>query len=167
MKIKFYFILFFYFYFLFQPTYLFFSRNDENLFFNLQKKYSWLNNNLFYFINLNSKTYTLPETFICAVIQRESHGKIYAHSKKGARGLMQVMECHKPKHSPAWALYRPILNIALGCRYLDICRQPDMLEQLRKYNQGHNGRRENYRNWQYVYDIMFDFAENERLYAGL
>lgn len=77
-------------------------------------------------INKYSEKYNLRPEFVCAVINTESGFDKNETSKKGARGLMQIM-----KTTADWVnskepienynyenIYDPELNIHIGCRYL-------------------------------------------------
>ncbi len=81
-------------------------------------------------IESNAKIYDLDPLFVAAVINVESRFKADAESSKGAKGLMQICD-----PTAVWAsevldnetfeidhLYNPIVNIEIGCWYLDRLR---------------------------------------------
>jgi len=135
--------------------------------------YSWMNPTLYYHIRRNSIRYKVPEELICAVIQHESRGKIFAKSPVGARGVMQVMPVHAGKSHPK-ILYKVKVNVQLGTWYLSECLkkarhvkiskkdkvkqyQGIIKESCRMYNSGIARKRSVYKNWKYTERIYADY----------
>jgi soluble lytic murein transglycosylase len=97
-------------------------------------------------VNTEAPRFALPAELIEAIILTESSGLTYALSDKGARGLMQLMPATSEQLSQelkmalaAGDIYRPEINIRLGCYYLHCLLrrfQGDLLLTLAAYNTG-------------------------------
>ena len=98
------------------------------------------------YVNKYSEMYDLDPLLVLSVIKTESKFNEMAESKKGAKGLMQIMD-----DTGAWAakevgieyfmpnmLYSPEINIQLGCWYLDnlLDQFEDLSLALAAYNGG-------------------------------
>ena len=98
------------------------------------------------YVNKYSEMYDLDPLLVLSVIKTESKFNETAQSKKGAKGLMQIMD-----DTGAWAaeevgikgftpnmLYSPEINIQLGCWYLDnlLDQFEDLSLALTAYNGG-------------------------------
>ena len=91
--------------------------------------------------------YGLDLPLVLAVIEVESEGKLRAVSKKGARGLMQVMPVHARNNnlSPE-ELFDIETNLKLGCAYLrETISQLGQGGGLEAYNLGESKYRRGYR----------------------
>lgn len=121
-------------------------------------EYNWMDPEIYQAIEFNAEKYDLNPGLIAALIQRESQGDPRAVSCAGAIGLMQVMPDHLPDNPDL--LFDINVNISKGCWYLKRAKdisKGNLRECLRMYNQGIRGDRENYRNWNYVEDILRDY----------
>ena len=89
----------------------------------------------------------LDPFLVYSIIHTESHFVPYAVSRKGARGLMQVM--------PSWSkgfgispddLFDPVVNICVGTSILrdDLKRLRNLRKALAVYNSGRSHGREKY-----------------------
>lgn len=128
-----------------------------------KEKYKWINKELYIRIDKYALKRNLSTLLICALIQRESHGKQYAKSCKGAKGLMQLMPCHYKEYKNKEIVYNIDFNLNKGTGYLRYCvnlSKNKLDDALRRYNQGHNADPEEYKNWKYVEDIKTDFKDS-------
>ena len=131
-------------------------------------KYTWINIEVFKKIKYYANKHNIDPLFACAVIQRESKGKQKAISKKGARGRFQVMPSHlsESKRQMTYLLYDDDINFNLGCNYLKLCLKKskgNLIETLRMYNSGMNAKKDKYRNWSYVIDIINDYKDSLKI----
>ncbi len=93
-----------------------------------------------------SKIFLLDPNFVYAIIYAESRGLELALSKKGARGLMQIMPATANEIAQKLKiyfepedLYTPEINIKLGCCYLNTLLKRfkgDLVLTLAAYNTG-------------------------------
>ncbi len=98
------------------------------------------------YINKYSEMYDLDPLLVLSVMKTESKFNEKAESKKGAKGLMQIMD-----ETGTWAaeevgieyfrtnlLFSPEINIQLGCWYLDnlLDQFEDLSLALAAYNAG-------------------------------
>jgi soluble lytic murein transglycosylase len=101
----------------------------------------------FEYIEKYSKQYKLDFYLVSAVIKAESNFKINAKSHKDAHGLMQITEDTakwiagqmKMTDFEVQDLYKPDINIKMGCWYLDNLRQEfkgNLELMLASYNAG-------------------------------
>lgn len=99
------------------------------------------------YINEYSKKYGLPPELVCAVINAESRFNPSAVSKKGASGLMQLIEGTADWGASQIGLagydygkiHEPEINIELGCWYLSYLLNQydgDLTLALSAYNAG-------------------------------
>lgn len=143
------------------PAIFHFSNPDLRFYALLKQKYPWLDISLYCIVIDNSIMNNIDPVLICSLIHFESGGKKTALSNKGARGLMQLMACHlKGTKYTIRDLYKPSININLGCRHFAFCKslaKGNLEETLRLYNQGHNSNRDDYKNWKYVANILNDY----------
>lgn len=142
------------------PTITFIKESDLYKFHKLKLQYSWLTPDLFYIIEYESNKMLLDSKLIYAVIARESNGKnVISRMNKNKThdyGYMQINSCHVEK-GKEFELLNPHINIIKGVSYLRFCMllsNGDIREAIRKYNQGHNGLKKNYKNWKYVDTIQ-------------
>lgn len=121
--------------------------------------YGWMDYEMFEGIEKYSRKYKFRPPLIAALINRESDGSRTAVSSSGAVGSMQLMPCHSPGDPDK--RYDLDFNLDKGCAYLKQCWDAsnyELEEALRMYNQGINGDRDNYNNWGYVEDIIYDYT---------
>jgi soluble lytic murein transglycosylase-like protein len=121
-------------------------------------KFKWLNPSLYQIINSEAKKNGLDPALVCAIIQNESAGNIYAVSKTGDYGLMQLNSRHWLRRGETMKdLFNPRLNIRRGCAWLRICKQAargNLTVTIKNYNAGINGKK--YR-WAYINRIKKDY----------
>lgn len=135
------------------PTVSFINNPPEHL----VQRYEWIDNDIYYFVNLYSEQTSLPEELVLAVIQAESEGKRTALSYAGAIGYMQVMPFHYPDNPDK--LYETHCNIMMGIHYLSKCYElanGDIIEALKNYNAGP---RSKFYNMPYIRKIMKNYLE--------
>ncbi len=85
-----------------------------------------------------SEKYNIPEKLIKSIIKQESNFNPYAVSKKGAKGLMQIMP-QTAKLLGIKDIFNPEENIEGGVRYLRMLLDKfggDLIKSLAAYNAG-------------------------------
>ena len=138
----------------------------------LSSYYSWLDSNRYRLIYKYSKVHDVSPKLVCAVINVESSGKnvISRKNSNGTRdyGIMQINDTHL--ESSFFESKNDLLdvekNIAFGCRYLGLCSVKatknnvvSYTDVIRLYNQGINGNREYYKNYNYVLKVYNNYIE--------
>jgi len=107
-----------------------------------------------------STKYSISPVILLSIIKEESDFDMYAVSKAGAKGLMQVMPIHNIYNKD---LFDPYVNIDLGTKYFLICyklAKGNYNEALRMYNAGIFSDRSKYKNWKYVSLICKHISSN-------
>ena len=151
-----------------------FPQTKPMLLFNqLSKQYVWLKHEQRFFHTLYfiSKFYKIDVRYVCAIIHLESYDKKhrptlkqmqYAHSKKDARGLMQVLPTHYDGNPID--LYGITLNLNRGCWYLRKClvrAKGNPKQAARLYNAGINNHENHYKNWKkYAIPVTENFIRS-------
>lgn len=123
-------------------------------------EYGWMEYDIYKDIEFNADLFDFSPRFIAAIIHAESRGNKKIRGRKGEIGLMQPLPIHFSGDSEK--LQEPMINIMIGCSYLFECRKKakgDLKETLRMYNQGKMGKRKNYKNWDYVYNILNNYRK--------
>jgi soluble lytic murein transglycosylase-like protein len=103
-----------------------------------------------------AKGFTIDRALIYAVMRQESHFKMYARSRIGARGLMQLLPStaasvakgRRFRGRERARLYDPALNIQLGQRYLArLLKTSSVGGDLFRLATAYNGGPGNLRSW--------------------
>jgi len=94
-------------------------------------------------ILFGSSYHGVPHGLVESIQYYESRGHIFAESRAGAMGLMQVMPRFRDKRLPRWALWIPAVNVHEGTRILSRWkkRAPDWKHAIMAYNAGNVGLR--------------------------
>jgi soluble lytic murein transglycosylase-like protein len=109
-------------------------------------------------IQLHSARHNLDWRLVLAVILVESEGNPRALSRKGARGLMQVMPVHVSIHGSPEILYDIDTNLSLGCSYLS-----EMIKRfghdggIQAYNLGEKHYSRSRRSRAYLYRVLLTY----------
>jgi len=123
----------------------------------LQKKYKWLNKNLYDIVLENSKRYNIDHKYIIAIIDVESNGNHRAVGKSNDLGLMQVIPKYHYKNKNKNDLFIPEINIKVGCGYLRDCLNKaggkKWLASI-YYNAGMSCNISKYNRWWYIKKII-------------
>jgi len=126
----------------------------------IQKKFPWITDRLYYIIEKESAKYEeVNPMLVSSLMWKESRGKRLARSHAGAIGYMQVMSFHySGKRND---LYKPEINIKVGVRELATCfrrkRFRSDIGALKCYNAGPNHKK--YTNWKYVREITNNYDD--------
>jgi soluble lytic murein transglycosylase-like protein len=128
----------------------------------LKKHFKWLTKPVYSYILKRSDIKEVDPIMIMSIKQVETGNHcgnnwkcmVSARGKAGERGAMQIMEYHakNPKDLDNWKFntntgidyFRGAIEVASG----------DIRVAVRLYNQGHNGKWQNYKNWKYVSRVM-------------
>ena len=103
--------------------------------------------------------YDIPIELALCLIDAESSGRkiISRKNRNGTRdyGRFQINSCHMPDNPRQ--LLNDTVNSKYGFSYLKKCllkSSGNLKEAIRMYNQGLNGTRKYYKNWNYVEKVL-------------
>lgn len=123
------------------------ANNEYNI---LQNNFKWLTENRYKIIKEESRKKNVSLVFVCSIIQYESDGNSKAISKAGAKGLMQLMNCHLKKNEKPEIFFSDKINIDRGTAIVKdfkIRAKHDIRKTLKNYNSGPNSK---YYNEKYI-----------------
>ena len=135
--------------------------------------YKWLTPKIYFHILSETKKYqNILTSDIIAMIQMESGNYCNNNFRKmckvisyaGAVGMMQVMPSTAKKNIEE--LQDPLINIKCGIQYYSWClnyAKGDKREALRFYNAGPFSKKERYKNWKYVDNIMNSSLQMQKI----
>ena len=145
-----------------EPTVAFLSPGEIEELRDLQRTYVWLTPDIYLNISHEEVYQQINDkNLVCALIQAESGDAckndlacmIKVQSYAGAVGLGQIMPCH----GDVKALENPGINLKFTTWYLKECLSKangNFKEACRMYNAGLNNKRNKYKNWEYVANIL-------------
>jgi hypothetical protein len=128
----------------------------------LMNRYSWMTENLYKLYKKRSIKYNVPIKLAISVVNAESNGRIVISrkNKNGTRdyGRFQINSLHM-KNNPK-SLLQDSINSKYGFWYLFLCLKKakgDLIDTVRMYNQGSNGKAHKYKNWEYVIKVLKEY----------
>ena len=142
------------------PTWSFLPETAETEYQGMRKHFPRMTWEIYETVYATAGRLGLDRKLVLCIIWRESNFR-NVKSKKNKNGthdlgIMQVNNCHRVLAEPMDI----VSNIRFGCRYLRCCfRGGGIADAVRRYNQGLNGKRKDYKNWQYVAEILNKFIE--------
>ncbi len=132
----------------------------------LMNRHPWLTNKLYKLYKQRSIEYNVPLKLAVKIVNVESNGRIVISrkNKNGTRdyGRFQINSIHM-KNNPK-SLLQDSINSKYGFWYLSLCLKKskrDLIDTVRMYNQGSNGKAHKYKNWKYVVKVL---KEYKRIY---
>lgn len=104
-------------------------------------------------IQRHAAAHSLDWRLVLAIILVESEGNPRARSRRGARGLMQVMQVHRPQNPEE--LYDLDTNLSLGCVYLsEMIKRFGLNGGIQAYNIGGTAFHHSRRAPKYLRDVL-------------
>ena len=142
------------------PTWSFLPERAEDEYHAMRKHFPRMTWEIYETVYATARRLGIDYKLVLCIIWRESNFK-NVKSKKNKNGthdlgIMQVNNCHRVLAEPMDI----VSNIRFGCRYLFYCfRSGTIADAVRRYNQGLNGKRKDYKNWRYVAEVLNKYIE--------